>query len=322
MSQRPPQDPPARRPAPPRPRATDGTGQRRRPPQARQSPPQGGRRPPAAPTSAASPPRTSPRRRPIDDEEDLLLPDEQLEPFRPSKGALIVASLVTVLAVAFLLLQGGSGGGSGEQDLTFEDEVYVTRDGDTLASVSTLLSVDESALADANGLSTSDSLSTGTTLQVPDDPGVTETTPAGVAQVEDSDHLADEMEHWADDYGVEPALLKALAWQESTWDNSAVSEAGAIGIGQLMPETITYVATDLLGEPTLSAENADDNIQMSARYLAYLLELNGGDWGAALASYNQGPTQVRRDGWNAAGTQYVTDVMALTRGFQADEANT
>jgi hypothetical protein len=233
----------------------------------------------------------------------------------------VVASIVTVLAVAFLLLQGGSGGGGGDDRLAFQDEVYVTRDGDTLASVSTLLSVDETALADANGLSTSDSLEVGTTLQVPDDPGVTETTPAGLAQVDDADRLAEEMERWADEYGVEPALLKALAWQESGWDNSAVSDVGATGIGQLMPETVTYVATDLLDEPTMSAENADDNIQMTARYLAYLLELNSGDWGAALASYNQGPTDVRRNGWNAAGTQYVTDVMALTRGFQADASS-
>jgi soluble lytic murein transglycosylase-like protein len=93
-----------------------------------------------------------------------------------------------------------------------------------------------------------------------------------------------------------------------------------VGIGQLVPETATYVATDLLDEPTLSLENSNDNIQMSARYLAYLLELNEGDWGAALASYNQGPTSVRRTGWSAEATEYVTNVMALTRGFQAQDA--
>ena len=113
--------------------------------------------------------------------------------------------------------------------------------------------------------------------------------------------------------------MKGLAWQESGWDNSQVSSAGAVGVGQLLPETATYVANDLLGEPTLSIENESDNIRMSARYLAYLLELNQGDWGASLASYNQGPTSVRRNGWSAEATEYVTNVMALTRGFQAEE---
>jgi LysM repeat protein len=245
-----------------------------------------------------------------------------MEPARPSRAALILATLVTLLAVGFIVLQSGGGGGSGGPALTFEDEVYVTREGDTLASVSTLLSVDADALASANGLSSSGSLDVGTTLQVPDDPGVTETTPAGIAQVDGAADIAAELERRADQYGVEPALLKAVAWQESGWDNSAVSDAGAVGIGQLEPDTATYISNDLLGEPTLSIENTDDNIQMSARYLAYLLELNNGDWGAALASYNQGPTSVRRSGWNADAIEYVTSVMALTRAFQADqEAN-
>lgn len=315
--QQPPKGPPSRRRTPP----VGASPPRRQP---RPQPPAGPRSsPPRSSPPRSSPPRSSSgpaarRAGTTAEDDDLLLPDEQLEPFRPSKGALILASVITVLAVLFLLNQGGS---SGEGDLTFQDEIYITREGDTFTSVSQLLSVDEQALASANGLSPSDALTVGTTLQVPDDPGVTETTPAAIAQVAGTDDIADQLERRAEENGVEPALLKALAWVESGWNNDAVSEAGAIGIGQLLPETATYVSQDLLDDATLSAENADDNIEMSARYLAYLLELNNGDWGAALASYNQGPTSVRRDGWNAAATEYVTKVMALTRAFQADQAN-
>jgi hypothetical protein len=313
MSQRPPQDPPARRPAP-----------RRRPPQAQPQAQRADARQASPPRQ--SPPRTSPPRRSPPrgiagyDDEDALLPDEQLEPVRPSKGALVIATVVTLLAVAFLL-QSGGGGSSSTAEPTFEDEVYVTRDGDTLASVGTLMSVDPSALADANGLDTSATLEPGTTLDVPDDPGTNITVPAAVAQVEDHQAIADEMARWADEYGVPPALLQGVAWEESRWDNSQVSSAGAVGIGQLVPDTADYVANDLLGEPTLSLENEGDNIRMSARYLAYLLELNEGDWGAALASYNQGPTNVRRNGWSPEATQYVTNVMAFTRGFQAEDGS-
>lgn len=254
-------------------------------------------------------------RNPVDDE--ALLPDEQLQPFRVSKGALVLAGVVTVIAVGYLLLSGGSSGGGGSDEPTFDTERYLVREGDTFASLSTLLAVDESTIADANGLSTSDALSAGQELTIPSDPSPGATIPAGVDQAPDHDETEQLLERWADEYGVPPELLKALAWQESGWDNSRVSSAGAVGIGQLLPDTATYVAQTLLDEPTLSVDDPSDNIQMSARYLADLLSLNQGDWAASLASYNQGPTSVRRDGWNAEATQYVTDVMAITRGFQA-----
>jgi soluble lytic murein transglycosylase-like protein len=252
--------------------------------------------------------------------DEAPLPDEQLQPVRPSRGALIGASLVTVLAVGFLVLQGGGGGGgSGDSgSASYDTEVYFTREGDTFDTISTVLDVEAEALADANGLSTSDALTVGTELTVPDDPSSTATTPA-VSESPDPEGVVDDIEKWSDRYGVPAALMKALAWQESSWDQSRVSSAGAVGVTQLEPDTATYVATDLLDEPTLSVENQDDNIQMGTRYLAYLLELNNGDWGAALASYNEGPTTIRRNGWSEAGTQYVTSVMALTRGFQAAE---
>ena len=73
-------------------------------------------------------------------------------------------------------------------------------------------------------------------------------------------------------------LLEALAWRESQWDASAVNEqSGAIGIGQLLPETATFVATQLLNDPSLDPKNARDNIRLTARYLRALVDRFGGD---------------------------------------------
>ena len=89
-------------------------------------------------------------------------------------------------------------------------------------------------------------------------------------------------DRWAAEYGLSPSLLKALAWMESGWQAGVISPSGAIGIGQLLPDTAAFVAGTLIGVP-LDPYVADDNIRMSARFLAYLLNLTNGDVNMALA---------------------------------------
>lgn len=81
------------------------------------------------------------------------------------------------------------------------------------------------------------------------------------------------------------ALFRANIEIESAYRQSAVSSAGAIGLGQLMPAT----ARDLGVDPRDPIQNLDG----SARYLAMMLELFG-DPRLALAAYNAGPDAVRQ----------------------------
>jgi transglycosylase-like protein with SLT domain len=74
---------------------------------------------------------------------------------------------------------------------------------------------------------------------------------------------------------------------ESAYRQDAVSSAGAIGLGQLMPAT----ARDLGVDPRDPHQNLDG----SARYLAMMLE-RFGDPHLALAAYNAGPDAVRQYG--------------------------
>jgi len=83
------------------------------------------------------------------------------------------------------------------------------------------------------------------------------------------------------------ALFRANIEVESAYRQDAISSAGAIGLGQLMPAT----ARDLGVDPRDPLQNLDG----SARYLAMMLE-RFGDPRLALAAYNAGPDAVRQYG--------------------------
>lgn len=80
-------------------------------------------------------------------------------------------------------------------------------------------------------------------------------------------------------------LYRANIEVESAYRQDAISSAGAIGLGQLMPAT----ARDLGVDPRDPLQNLDG----SARYLAMMLEAFD-DPRLALAAYNAGPDAVRQ----------------------------
>ena len=121
--------------------------------------------------------------------------------------------------------------------------------------------------------------------------------------------------HWAAHYGVSPALLEALAWQESGWQQSVVSPTGAIGIGQVEPYTAAFVETDIIGF-AVNINSASDNIRVSAAYLSYLSEVEGGNTCETIASYYEGPLAMQTYGVLSSAQQYVADVEYLMSQFE------
>jgi soluble lytic murein transglycosylase-like protein len=89
-------------------------------------------------------------------------------------------------------------------------------------------------------------------------------------------------------YDISPALLEAVVWQESRWNERAVSPAGARGLAQLMPGTARQMGVDP-DDPTA-------NLEGGARYLRMQLDAFGGDIEKALAAYNAGPMRVAKAG--------------------------
>jgi soluble lytic murein transglycosylase-like protein len=101
-------------------------------------------------------------------------------------------------------------------------------------------------------------------------------------------------------YAAHPALRQAgftvSEWRlyfranieiESAYNPSALSHAGAIGLGQLMPDTAETLGVD--------PHDIDENLDGSARYLLMMLERFGSEE-LALAAYNAGPEAVTRHG--------------------------
>jgi soluble lytic murein transglycosylase-like protein len=119
---------------------------------------------------------------------------------------------------------------------------------------------------------------------------------------------------WARVYGVPLDLIEAEAWQESGWSNAVVSPDGAVGIGQLLPDTAVFVNQSLGTNLKLTVPS--DNIRMMAAFLGYLLRATGGQVCGAVASYYQGLPTLQRYGVLPVSQIYVRNVLGLRPRFR------
>jgi soluble lytic murein transglycosylase-like protein len=111
--------------------------------------------------------------------------------------------------------------------------------------------------------------------------------------------------------GVDPALLYGLIEQESGFDPSATSSAGALGLTQLMPGTASSLG---VSEPL----NPAQSIEGGARYLGQMLRQFSGNTADALAAYNAGPGAVQQYGGvppYSETQQYVSKVLANAAAY-------
>lgn len=93
----------------------------------------------------------------------------------------------------------------------------------------------------------------------------------------------------ASEYNLEESLVFALAKAESNFDNNAVSNKGAIGVMQIMPDTFSWL--NKKQNKTLTTEKLEDeetNIKYGCYYLRVLLDYYKGDKALAICAYNAG----------------------------------
>ncbi len=211
---------------------------------------------------------------------------------------------------------------------------YTVQAGDTLSGIAARFGTTVDALVAANGISNPSLIRIGQTLTVntsaatglvpntflgrtyPDD--VVAAANANKATLNAMDvptrsHMQAMVVRIAEDMGVDPALAQAIAYQESGFNQRAVSPANAIGCMQVIPTSGEW-ASDLVGRD-LNLLIAEDNVTAGIAILR-VLQRNGTPLETAIAGYYQGESSVKKRGMNKDTVAYVASVMALMDRFE------
>jgi soluble lytic murein transglycosylase-like protein len=178
---------------------------------------------------------------------------------------------------------------------------YTVKRGDNLTSVAVHYGVTPAALATLNGITKPSLIQVGKVLKVP------VPAPATVETL---------LEKYAATYKVEAALIKALAWQESGWQQQVISDVGAVGVMQIMPETGRFTGETIL-QKAVDTADLERNVQAGVAFFAYLVHKAKGDVQLAVAGYYQGLRSVVQKGMQADTKRYVANVMALRQRFSS-----
>src|SRR5215831_3488895 len=121
----------------------------------------------------------------------------------------------------------------------------------------------------------------------PGSPGVTR--PAPATRLTGQAPVFSLIQRLAQQYSVDPHLVRAIITVESNFDPRAVSRAGAQGLMQLMPDTAARYQVENPFDPHA-------NIEGGIRYLRDLLRLFPSDLRHVLAAYNAGEGAVQQYG--------------------------
>lgn len=103
--------------------------------------------------------------------------------------------------------------------------------------------------------------------------------------------LAERIVFWADSTDVSRAVAFRLIWVESRFRVDAVSEAGAIGIAQVMPTTARILDSTVT---VVGLYDVDTNLRLGLTYLQDMLTRYDGDVWLALTAYYRGPEATDR----------------------------
>lgn len=124
-------------------------------------------------------------------------------------------------------------------------------------------------------------------------------------------------EYYAAAYRVPRDLVMAIIDEESAWNPYAVSEKGAVGLMQLMPQTALRFGVR-------NRFRADENIRGGVAYLAWLSREFGGDLRLVTAAYYVGedPISRRKLDYSSADVQgYVKHVAKRYRERRTQAVN-
>jgi hypothetical protein len=113
--------------------------------------------------------------------------------------------------------------------------------------------------------------------------------PRVVSEAPTAGGIDEAIEQIAAQVSLSSHVIHSVIKVESNYDPFAISPKGAQGLMQLIPSTARRFGVSNVFNPA-------ENIQGGSKYLKYLLDLYGGNYGLALAAYNAGEGAVARYG--------------------------
>ena len=250
----------------------------------------------------------------------------------PGNGSLIIEG-------RSLKVPDGSGAGAGARS-------HLVVPGDTLSGISSRYGVSQESVARANSLPSSNIVQLGATLRIPGGSGAgtsggstskSGTTSGGntfagrtysgaVVSAADRNRSAlarrgvptresmrSIIAERARANGVDPALALAVSYQESGWNQRAVSVANAVGAMQVIPTTSDWISS-VVGR-RLNPLDPHDNATTGV-VLLKILTRSAANERQAVAGYYQGLRSVRERGMYPDTKRYVDNVLALRARFR------
>ena len=197
---------------------------------------------------------------------------------------------------------------------------HVVTAGQNLSGIARFYGVTVAAIVRANAIGNPSRIFAGQRLTIPGNAaaaptGSSSAMPASMATlVARRDSVRRAIVEEAARYGVPAAFALAVAWQESGWQQSVVSHAGAVGIMQLMPATAVWVGESMLGTP-VQINDTRHNVRAGVRLLAHYLDRYDGDRDRVLAAYYQGQSATDRHGIYPVSRPYIASIKVLERIF-------
>ncbi len=188
---------------------------------------------------------------------------------------------------------------------------YTVRAGDTLSALAQRDHTTVATLANVNHIANPNFIVVGQCLSVsiqsapaapstPNAPYSYQTPPQAPSQ---GGSLSSTLTQAANDHGVSPALVRAIAWQESNWNQAARGYSGEVGMMQILPGTAAMLNSQHGTQYNLWT--AYGNAELGAMFLHDLIGQNGGCLTCAISAYNQG-----QGNYNAHGLRNYSSYVA------------
>ncbi|MBR0822785.1 lytic transglycosylase domain-containing protein [Bradyrhizobium liaoningense] len=135
---------------------------------------------------------------------------------------------------------------------------------------------------------------------------------AAQAPVSPTERFCHALREAAEASGIPVPFFARLIWQESRFKSNEVSQAGAQGVAQFMPETAAEVGLDDPFDPMKA-------LPASAKFLRKLRD-DFGNLGLAAAAYNAGPGRIQK--WLARESELpreTRDYVRIITGTKAED---